>query len=443
MRSLGLVVCCLATAASGWLNSNVERKLDLSNAIVRSTTTVTAFNNEEATDEYLFVVPESNVTRIAKLSVKVDKQEIPITETSRKGGNVYYTAKLKTKIANKASVTLKLRRSMVNSLRPFPPVVKQGESQFVDYNDNVYFLSPYATGKQTTTAKLASGTVESYSKVPPPVIQRGDTIVFGEYKEVEPMKQGPLRVHFMNNKPFMKAVTLRRVIEVSMWGNLAVEEWYAIENHGAKLKGTFSRLDYKRPGHSAPSSFTSLHAHLPQAATDIYFRDDIGNISTSTVGHADRSSKTREVIFTQRFPLFGGWKTRFYFGYNLPLEHALTHNGAENKLTVPFASPVKDLWVDDMVVEVILPEGVPVPEVKVGGKVITDFDVEYRSTYLDYSGRTVIVLKDSTLASPERSEELQVTFKFGTKDLLWEPIYLMVAFMTLFSSIIFFSRVLG
>ena len=48
---------------------------------------------------------------------------------------------------------------------------------------------------------------------------------------------------------------------------------------GARLKGPFSRYDYQRnSGASAVKGYTSL---LPAAAQDLYYRDEIGNISTS------------------------------------------------------------------------------------------------------------------------------------------------------------------
>ena len=48
---------------------------------------------------------------------------------------------------------------------------------------------------------------------------------------------------------------------------------------GAALKGPFSRYDYQRnSGVSSVKGFTTL---LPAAAQDLYYRDEIGNISTS------------------------------------------------------------------------------------------------------------------------------------------------------------------
>jgi hypothetical protein len=49
---------------------------------------------------------------------------------------------------------------------------------------------------------------------------------------------------------------------------------------------------------------------LPGDAQDIYYRDEIGNISTSNV--AARQSRL-EVELRPRFPLFGGWHTNYGF----------------------------------------------------------------------------------------------------------------------------------
>ncbi|CAN0521530.1 unnamed protein product, partial [Ectocarpus sp. 8 AP-2014] len=51
--------------------------------------------------------------------------------------------------------------------------------------------------------------------------------------------------------------------------------------------------------------------------SDIYYRDNIGNISTSTVRH---NVGGVELSVLSRFPMYGGWKNAWYQGYNLPTE---------------------------------------------------------------------------------------------------------------------------
>ena len=63
---------------------------------------------------------------------------------------------------------------------------------------------------------------------------------------------------------------------------------------------------------------------LPAAARDIYYRDEIGNISTSHLREMDDSV---ELELRPRFPLFGGWKTHYYIGYNVPSYQYLYNSG--------------------------------------------------------------------------------------------------------------------
>ena len=108
----------------------------------------------------------------------------------------------------------------------------------------MYFPSPYPTARQTTTVQLASAQVESYTREEPTTRDR-DTIVYGPYESLAALAESPtLRVHFENGSPFMTA-SVEREVEVSHWGNVAVEEHYDLTHSGAKLKGGFSRLDYQ------------------------------------------------------------------------------------------------------------------------------------------------------------------------------------------------------
>lgn len=97
-----------------------------------------------------------------------------------------------------------------------------------------------------------------------------------------------------------------------------------------------------------------FRTYLPSLAEDIYYRDEIGNISTSHV-RKDAEHVTMEII--PRFPLFGGWKTNFYIGYNLPLSEVLGEAGSY-LLNVSLGKDFDiDVVIEELVVKVILPEG--------------------------------------------------------------------------------------
>ena len=59
-----------------------------------------------------------------------------------------------------------------------------------------------------------------------------------------------------------------------------------------------------------------------------------------------------------RFPLFGGWQTRYYIGYNVPTYEYLFHSGSHFVLKMRFVDHVfDDQIVDELTTRIILPEG--------------------------------------------------------------------------------------
>jgi oligosaccharyltransferase complex subunit alpha (ribophorin I) len=95
---------------------------------------------------------------------------------------------------------------------------------------------------------------------------------------------------------------------------------------------------------------------LPKLARDIYYRDEIGNISTSAIAH---QPDYIQLMLKPRFPLFGGWNTTWYIGYNTPLDGYLRKIAGTDKhiLKVPAISPMPDTTYEDVEIRVVLPEG--------------------------------------------------------------------------------------
>lgn len=115
-----------------------------------------------------------------------------------------------------------------------------------------------------------------------------------------------------------------------------------MKHAGAAVKGPFSRwniteaLYQDRKMFSTPHIY-SLAAYLHPLAEHVSFKDDLGNIMGA-------SQKTQagllRVSFSPRYPLLGGWQTRFVLGYTLPLQAAVT-TGARGKKEVTFGqSPI-------------------------------------------------------------------------------------------------------
>ena len=144
------------------------------------------------------------------------------------------------------------------------------------YTGNHYAYLPYKCKTQTTKVTLSSSNIESYSKLKP-VSQSESVITYGPYSNVEPFSFDEMTVHYENNNPFLIVTKLERIVELSMWGNIAIEETLDVQHVGAKLKGSFSRYEFQKEnsGVSAVKMFKSV---LPAAGNvpyyiHIYFRN--------------------------------------------------------------------------------------------------------------------------------------------------------------------------
>uniref|UniRef100_A0A8C3NY56 Dolichyl-diphosphooligosaccharide--protein glycosyltransferase subunit 1 n=1 Tax=Cyanoderma ruficeps TaxID=181631 RepID=A0A8C3NY56_9PASS len=302
---------------------------------------------------------------------------------------------------------------------------------------SVKLPSPLAPGAktQTTRVKLASRNVESYTKLGNPS-RTEDMIEYGPFKDIPPYSQDTLKVHYENNSPFLTITSMTRIIEVSHWGNIAVEETVDLKHTGAVLKGPFSRYDYQRQPDSGISSVKSFKTILPAAAQDVYYRDEIGNISTSHLLVLDDSV---EMEIRPRFPLFGGWKTHYIIGYNLPSYEYLYSLGDQYALKMRFVDHVFDEQVtDSLTVKIVLPEGAKNIHVDSPYEINRASD-ELHYTYLDTFGRPVIVAHKSNLVE-QHIQDIVVHYTFNKILMLQEPLLVVGAFYILFFTVIVYVR---
>lgn len=117
------------------------------------------------------------------------------------------------------------------------------------------------------------------------------------------------------------------------------------------------------------AAIPSLSLSLPGSASNPYYYDVVGNVSTSNFRApakaalpSQRSAQKPAVLeLKPRYPLFGGWNYSFTIGYDLPLgEYVRTRKGegrGQYIAAVPFLTPIKDVAVEHARIEIRLPEG--------------------------------------------------------------------------------------
>ncbi|KAK7283471.1 hypothetical protein RIF29_13012 [Crotalaria pallida] len=427
--------------------SKVDRRVDLSTQIVRITTSLKVENTgSDPVSEILVSIPDMQGKHLAYLKAalregkgkgKASGVGLPINVAQLKDAPpalTLYSVSLPKGLGKGESLNLDVLTVFTHVLEPFPQKITQADIQLLVFQDSAYYLSPYTVKAQSLTIKLPDARIESYTKLETTKLQ-GSELKYGPYENLPPFSYLPIVVHFENNHPFAVAKELVREIEISHWGNVQITEHYSLVHGGAQSEGEFSRLDYQaRPYVRGASAFRSLVAKLPPRAHSVYYRDEIGNISTSNLWG---DSKKTQLEIEPRYPMFGGWKTEFTIGYGLPLQDFLFGSDGKRFLNITFGSPMNELVIDTLFVKVVLPEGSK--EISASVPFPVKQWQETKISHLNIAGRPVIVLEKSNVV-PEHNEYFQVYYKFNSLSMLREPLMLISGFFFLFVAYIVYMR---
>jgi len=420
------VLALLVGAACGALvNEQVTRSLDLTSHLVKENIKVTVLNSGSS-KVTAYELSFADGLHPSYISAKVgDNDEVSVTGHT-----------VAVEIGAGKSEELEINIVYPHAQSALPEEIRQDDVQYVRFVGNVYFTSPYDTSSQTTSVK-AAGPTQSFTKFKPFKSSGEKSVNYGPYEDVKANAFQELAVHFESKAPFLTVTDLSREIEISHWGNVAVTEDITMKHTGAKLKGAFSRLDFQRNPNSARNAVKQFETHLPAAARDVYYRDVIGNISTSNLRESD------DAVVLQvrpRFPLFGGWKTQYTLGYNLPSYEVLSRSGSNFALSIRFVDHIyDDMVIDNVEVRVILPEGATNIKVNAPFPVERKAD-QVRVTYLDTTGRPVVVLRKSNLVE-QHMQEFELTYEFSQVTLLREPLFLVSFFAIILLVVVFANRI--
>merc|ERR1712141_685409 len=410
------------------------RSINLESQLVKINSKVTLTNNGKgATKGFHYAVEESMAPHVSYIGATVGSSEktyLRVNEVQVKdspAGAILYRVELKKALSSSESVTVSVDMVLGKALELYPEEIIQREKQLVLLRGNHYAYLPYKCKTQTTTIQLPSDKVEDYSKLKP-VSQTESKITYGLYSNKEPYALDEMTVHYENNHPFLVVTKMERVVELSMWGNIAIEETIDVRHNGAALKGSFSRYEFQREN-SGIAAVKNFKTFLPASARDVYYRDDIGNISTSAMKVKDDYV---ELDLRPRFPLFGGWKTHYVLGYNVPSYEYLYNTGDDFVLSMRLIDHVfDDMLVEEFTLKIILPEGSDV------GKFHAPYPTKrlkdgLHFTYLDYSGRPVITVESKGELTEKHIMDFQIQFKFSKMKMMCEPLMLIIAFFIFF-----------
>ncbi|KAM0791830.1 hypothetical protein ACM66B_004089 [Microbotryomycetes sp. NB124-2] len=320
------------------------------------------------------------------------------------------------------SLTVTLYRTATHETRPDPPALPQNADAIImKYSADLLF--PLAGLSPAERAKIQDYKVKV--KAPTPRIgdvrapegfdgshtKGGATVTFTATGPLGDMIEPKIAsLQYAQPSAIASIKTLDRIVEVSHWGGvMAVQDNIDLFNAGPELMGQFSRLDFQRASmqrRAGNLAVTSVQVALPPNVQRPYYYDIAGNVSTSRFrpatsphqailpSHRKTKSTAASLLdLTPRFPLMGGWNYTFTIGYDAPLgDFEKKRKNGEHVLGVPFLTPIKDVAVDSVRLEVRLPEGAT--NVRVHPPFAVSLEVgELTRTYLDTTGRPTVVLR--------------------------------------------------
>ncbi|QQP36971.1 Dolichyl-diphosphooligosaccharide--protein glycosyltransferase subunit 1, partial [Caligus rogercresseyi] len=175
-------------------------------------------NGKGSVDTFLVSLPAGIAPRLAYISCSTKKTHLVVREASLKDHSGAFWSIPGT------SVALELKMVLAHALRNFPAEILQKREAIGGQHHHLWSLSSLTT----------------------------------------PFTYEALRVHYENNRPFLSISNMERVLELSMWGNIAVTETLDVRHTGAKLKGSFSRYEYQREN-SGASSVKAFKTYLPSS----------------------------------------------------------------------------------------------------------------------------------------------------------------------------------
>ncbi|KRX96299.1 Dolichyl-diphosphooligosaccharide--protein glycosyltransferase subunit 1 [Trichinella pseudospiralis] len=345
-------------------------------------------------------------------------------------------------------------------LKPFPTHITQKGRQFFIYDDLTYMLSPYEVKKQKMIIKLYSENVESYTKKVLPVVKSGKILTYGIYENISSFIMEPMRVHFESYAPFLVVTELERIIEISHWGNIAVEEHIHLEHRGAVLTGPFSRLDYQRSQRQISPSVSGFRVFIPQyyqLLQSIYIIEtklamfplvkcviiQTLSILQYNLDFHCLAAGEPAILLVTIFLVMNIYITQVY---SLSLNFNLICNvtnickaGSQFGLKMRFVDHVfENFFIENFLLKIILPEESKNIRVK------PPYDVEQypnslHYTYLDVTGRPVITMRKRHLVE-NHIQDFELYYTWESSKIVREPIMVAVAFMVFFCTIIFFVR---
>lgn len=414
-------------------NEEIKRKINLKQSIISISNEIRVSIQNSDENIYTYLVPKNNTKSLVRITAtNIYEKKLQIRKVLSDEKFDYY------EIVLKGYTSFIVNEDHFEKLEFKPKNIEIKEEQLEYFRDTINMISPYLTKNTVTTVYLPSENTRLIKYTSKSSNRSGDRIIYSLSENFQPFERKTLYIHYENNAPLTVMNYATKTFQVSHWGNIAVTEQYQIENIGAKLIGEFGRIDYDEYSNKGgKNALKEIRATLPLRSWGLWYRDEIGNVSTSV---ATRQWNDVSLVLHPRFPILGGWKSNYDIGYNLPSKFHVTTNGKGNyRVNLTFGMPYQNMLARDYTVKVTLPE--KADNINVTLPIDAEYEISYDKEYgcLDMFGRKSVIIKVNNMYDAYNCN-VYISYDYQWTMLFVKPVILIVYFLILFAIMIIYSR---
>jgi oligosaccharyltransferase complex subunit alpha (ribophorin I) len=352
-------------------------------------------------------------------------------------GQRWYTLNFAKSSISKLSIVIALTDSVI----PIPKKISQFDSPKYVFDRSILLQTPYPTKSANAFIHVSTKDIE-YTGLSGLVSKRSGGLNVGPFKDVNAKDSRNLHIHYSTEISNLVHKQSSVQAWISHWSNIvSFEMFHDMVNQGPVLKTPFSRLDQmfsKGTGRST-SALQSLPIIVPSTATNIFYRDSVGNVSTSTVN--GRSDLLLLQLFP-RYPVYGGWKYSWNHGYQVPLAQFVQKHPSKANYFVcqfPFGGGVLNATSLEHHFKVVLPEGAKDIQVDTNGVVPERVHQSLEYSYFDSMGRPAIEIIAKNVVD-EHYGPVTISYELSPSVLYLKPVVVSLAIFLLFLGIMIWQR---
>lgn len=444
---LNLFIFLLINLPAVKLNIKIDswkRNIDLTTNVIKVNNDVTITNiGSDSVMNFDLFIPQNESINLFEMSAKINNEQASVLPIELGKSLVHFSDRPYTvhrlsfleAINPNTQVNIIITQVFHGLLLPLPEYIQQNKPQLFIFYTETFIKTTYSIVQQTLTFLLNTNTLKRHSTEYKPTVL-SNKVSYDLTKDANELINGETVdlshrtfVHFQSQANCIVIEKMVRNIEVSSWGFIYVEDHYDLIHTGAKLTGEFSRLAYTTS--PDPNAANMFEIELPANANKIYYKDVIGNISTSSYQKI-RSKTILNII--PRFPLLGGWNVQFFIGYYLPSKSyvSIGTDGSIKRLKIPLVDKFsQDFVLRNLDMNVVLPEHTSRIKLTSKNKKLVNVTTGSKHfAYLDVFGRPVLKFQASNLIDTH-AVNFEVIYHLNDLTLWMKPILLFLYFFGL------------